>query len=135
MSPAGICGGLRSTAQLSSHICGRCQTLTSNENVDIDTFTADWTLVAEQTLAFKIVASQLNHFNAEPLKMYLAGPAGTGKSRVFNALKAYFEAKSEVCQFWVCSYMGVSAWNVGRMTLHAALCFGQSKQISNAKNK
>lgn len=56
---------------------------------------ANWTLNAEQTLAFKIIASQSNKLNTEPLKMYLAGPAGTGKSRVFNTLKAYFDAKDE----------------------------------------
>jgi len=113
--------------QSSNDVHNKSWALTSNKMVNIETFAASWTLNPEQTLAFKIVAAQSNTFNAEPLKMYLAGPAGTGKSRVFNTLKAYFEAKNETCQFHVCSYMGVAAQNVGGMTLHATLCFGHSK--------
>ena len=100
---------------------------TEDQTVDIESYAAKWTLNSEQTLAFKIVADQSNTYNADPLKMYLAGPAGTGKSRVFNALKTYFEAKGEAHRFRVCSYMGVATQNVGGMTLHAALCFSHTK--------
>lgn len=106
---------------------------TEDQTVDIESYAAKWTLNSEQTLAFKIVADQSNTYNADPLKMYLAGPAGTGKSRVFNALKTYFEAKGEARRFRVCSYMGVAARNVGGMTLHAALCFSHTKRRFNAK--
>ena len=40
-----------------------------------------------------------------PLKMFLSGPAGTGKSCVFEALQAYFEAKGQSHCFRICSYM------------------------------
>lgn len=41
------------------------------------------------------------------LKMFLSGPVGTGKSHVFNALRAFFEAKNQARHFRVCSYMGI----------------------------
>ena len=58
-------------------------------------FAASWGLNKEQTLAFNIIAAQslVRRGFDNPLKMFLSGPAGTGKSRVFKALRAYFEAK------------------------------------------
>ena len=51
-----------------------------------------WTLNTEQARAFKIVAEHsLITVGQDPLQMYLGGPGGTGKSRVINALKDYFE--------------------------------------------
>lgn len=69
--------------------------LVRNERIEIDAFAISWNLNEEQTLAFKLVANKENTFNSDPLRMYLTGPAGTGKSRVFNTLKAYFDEKNE----------------------------------------
>lgn len=98
-------------------------------------FASTWGLNKEQTLAFNIIANQsLKKRGFEgPLKMYLSGPAGTGKSRVFNALRAFFEAKNQARRFRVCSYMGIAAKNVGGMTLHAGLCLGKAEKRVRSK--
>lgn len=57
--------------------------------------------------------------------MFLAGPAGTGKSRVINALKDFFIEREQERRFRVSSFMGIAARNIGGMTLHAALSIGK----------
>ena len=49
-----------------------------------------WTLNNEQCRAFHIIAEHSRLSNPEPLRMFIGGPAGTGKSRVINALKDFF---------------------------------------------
>ena len=104
-------------------------------NIEPEDFVVNWNLNKEQALAFKIIANQsLKRKGFEdPLKMFLSGPAGTGKSRVFNALRSFFESKDQSRRFRVCSYMGIAARNVGGMTLHAALCLGQKKNGAKSK--
>ena len=61
-------------------------------DVNILEMVQKWTLNTEQARAFKIVAEHsLITVGQDPLQMYLGGPGGTGKSRVINALKDYFE--------------------------------------------
>jgi len=98
-------------------------------------FALSWGLNKEQTIAFHIITSQslVCRGFENPLKMFLSGPAGTGKSCVFKALHAYFEAKGQSQRFRICTYMGVAAKNVGGMTLHAALCFGKNKKSNQSK--
>src|SRR5882757_644740 len=57
--------------------------------------------------------------------MYLGGPGGTGKSRVIDALKIFFERRNQGRRFRLSSYTGVAAKNISGMTLHAALCLNQ----------
>jgi len=57
--------------------------------------------------------------------MYLGGPGGTGKSRVINALKTFFDRRNQSRRFRLSSYTGVAAKNISGMTLHAALCLNQ----------
>ncbi|KAF8059272.1 hypothetical protein FPV67DRAFT_1393684, partial [Lyophyllum atratum] len=81
---------------------------------------------AEQALAFRIIAQQsankVDCTTSEPLRMFLGGPAGTGKSRVLNALRDFFDTQNQSRRLRVCSFMGIAARNVSGMTLHAALC-------------
>lgn len=60
----------------------------------------------------------------EPLRMYLGGPAGTGKSRVIDALKDLFSLRGEQDRLLSTSFMGIAAQNIGGMTLHSALNLG-----------
>jgi hypothetical protein len=90
--------------------------------VDIEQVIHDWRLNDEQMLAFKIIAEHSLKQHDEPLRMYLAGPAGTGKSRVINALKDFFMRRNHKgCCFRLASYMGIAARNISGMTLHSAL--------------
>jgi hypothetical protein len=60
-------------------------------DVNSDRVVQDWSLNDEQARAFKIIAEHSRVNNPEPLRMFIGGPAGTGKSRVINALKDFFE--------------------------------------------
>ncbi|KAJ8582752.1 hypothetical protein M405DRAFT_690375, partial [Rhizopogon salebrosus TDB-379] len=81
----------------------------------------------EQSLGFRIITehSQLHH--AEQLKMFLGGAAGTGKSRVINALKDFFTRRNQARRFRLASYMGVAARNISGVTLHASLLLNQRR--------
>ena len=102
-------------------------------SLDIDEFAASWSLNAEQTAAFKIIAKRSLERRGfgDPLRMFLSGPAGTGKSCVFNAVKAYFDAKGQSRRFRVSAFMGIAAKNVGGMMLHAALCMSKGAEHKN----
>ena len=106
-------------------------------NLDPSDFASSWGLNREQTLAFNIIAnkSMVRRGTENPLRMFLSGPAGTGKSRVFNALRSYFESKGQARRFRICSYMGIAAKNVGGMTLHAVLCLGKGKKRAQSKEE
>ncbi|KAI0038037.1 hypothetical protein FA95DRAFT_1461306, partial [Auriscalpium vulgare] len=82
-------------------------------------------LNTEQARAFQIVAEHSLVGNAAPLRMFLSGPGGTGKSRVINALVEYFKQRGEERRLRLCAYTGVAARNIGGMTLHSALSLNQ----------
>ncbi|KAJ7157826.1 hypothetical protein C8R46DRAFT_891673, partial [Mycena filopes] len=84
-----------------------------------------WTLNPEQIRAFKIVAEHSAVPKASPLRMFLGGPGGTGKSRVIDALADFFASRGEERRLRRASYTGVAARNIRGMTLHAALGFGK----------
>ncbi|KAF8054263.1 hypothetical protein FPV67DRAFT_1381697, partial [Lyophyllum atratum] len=83
-------------------------------------------LNTEQARAFTMIAKRSydtqRDGTTEPLRMYLGGPAGTGKSRVLNALRAFFVQRKQERRLRVCTFMGIAAQNVTGMTLHSALC-------------
>ncbi|KAJ7720689.1 hypothetical protein B0H16DRAFT_1234024, partial [Mycena metata] len=91
----------------------------------------------EQARAFSIVAQHSLEPNPQkPLRMYLGGPGGTGKSRVIDALQEFFLSRSEERRFRLSSYTGVAARNISGMTLHAALMINDySKSALSAKAK
>lgn len=104
--------------------------------VDIDTFLATYTplLNTEQQRAFKIIAGHSIQQNTEPLRMYLGGAGGTGKSLVIHALQTFFDNAGQSRRFRLTSFTGVAAQNIHGMTLHSALCLmNQSKMKTNSK--
>lgn len=92
----------------------------------------DWSLNDEQSRAFRIIADHSRLSNPEPLRMFIGGPAGTGKSRIINALKDFFVRRNQARRFRLTSYMGVAARNISGMTLHASLLLNQRR--SSAAN-
>ena len=50
--------------------------------------------------------------------MFLNGSAGTGKSRIIDAVKDFFDIRGEDRKFRLASYMGIAARNINGMTLH-----------------
>jgi len=59
-------------------------------DVNSDHVAQEWSSNNEQSRAFKLIAEHSQASKPEPLKMFIGGPAGTGKSRVINALKDFF---------------------------------------------
>ncbi|KAJ7120679.1 hypothetical protein C8R43DRAFT_862262, partial [Mycena crocata] len=78
-------------------------------------------LNVEQARAFSIIAEQADAPDSKPLRMYLGGQGGTGKSTVINALQDYFVGRGQARRFRLASYTGVAARNISGMTLHSAL--------------
>ncbi|KAG1847643.1 hypothetical protein DFJ58DRAFT_891388, partial [Suillus subalutaceus] len=79
----------------------------------------------EQSRAFRIIAEHSRVNKPEPLRMFIGGPAGTGKLRVINTLKDFFVKQNQGRRFRLASYMGVAARNISGMTLHASLLLNQ----------
>jgi hypothetical protein len=104
-------------------------------DVDIEAVIKIWGLNVEQQRAFRLVACKSFAPTGDPLRLYIAGAAGTGKSQVINALRDFFQQRSQERRFRVCCFMGVAAKNVGGMTLHAALSMsGRQHNCSSAKS-
>ncbi|KAJ3858405.1 hypothetical protein EV359DRAFT_9877, partial [Lentinula novae-zelandiae] len=102
--------------------------------VDIDDFITNFTppLNVDQERAFRLIASHSQQKQSNPLRMFLGGPGGTGKSLVISALKLFFENQGESRRFRLASYTGVAARNISGITLHSALLL--STTTSNKVN-
>lgn len=91
----------------------------------IDLYAKNQSLNLEQTRAFTIVANHSLVRHEQPLRMFLSGAGGTGKSRVINTLVDFFRIRNESRRLRLCSFTGVAAQNIGGMTLHTALSLHQ----------
>ncbi|KAG2361135.1 hypothetical protein BDR07DRAFT_1181469, partial [Suillus spraguei] len=79
----------------------------------------------EQSRAFRIIAEHSQANKPEPLRMFIGGPAGTGKSQIITALKDFFIRWNQEQRFRLASYMGLAVQNISGMTLHASLLLNQ----------
>ncbi len=84
-----------------------------------------FSLNPEQQLAFTIVAYAIHHHVQEPLRMYLAGMAGTGKSQVLRGLTWFMQRRNESYRLMILAPTGSSACNIDGSTYHSVLCFGR----------
>ena len=107
----------------------------TNGDLVLGAVVAKWTLNTEQKRAFEIVAQHTMCEKPEQLLMYLGGPGGTGKSRVINALRDFFDLRNEARRFRLAAYTGVAARNIGGSTLHALLQMNESQRDISAKAK
>ncbi|KAG2135281.1 hypothetical protein DEU56DRAFT_737959, partial [Suillus clintonianus] len=87
----------------------------------------EFSLNTEQARAFSLIANHSIENNGEPLRMFLGGPGGTGKSRVITAVQEFFKRRNQCSRFRLSSYMGVAARNISGMTLHSALLLNQRR--------
>ncbi|KAJ7776486.1 hypothetical protein DFH07DRAFT_731881, partial [Mycena maculata] len=94
-------------------------------DVDVEAHVQKWTLNREQARAFRIIAHHSLQNRPDQLRMLLTGPGGTGKSRVIDALRDFFELRGQGRRLRLAAYTGVAARNINGMTLHAALCINQ----------
>ncbi|EPT05108.1 hypothetical protein FOMPIDRAFT_1107743, partial [Fomitopsis schrenkii] len=83
--------------------------------------TSQFTLNDEQLLAFGLIARHLHHHEKKPLRMYLGGIGGTGKSTVVRAVCTLLTSRGERYRFLVLAPTGSAACNVDGQTYHSAL--------------
>lgn len=99
---------------------------------------SDFTLNTEQAAAFTQIAEHSlspRSSDLKPLQMFLGGPGGTGKSRVLDALRSFFDRRNQSRRLRVVAYTGSAATNVGGVTIHAALQMSQPESAEGVKNK
>jgi len=87
-------------------------------------------LNSEQSRAFILIAEASQTRHQEPLRMLLAGPVGTGKSRVIQAIESLFAQQGQRHRLRLCSFAGVAARNIGGTTLHSALNLNQHRSAN-----
>ena len=105
-------------------------------NVSVEGVINQWSLNDEQARAFRIVALHSTDPKSTPLRMYVGGPGGTGKSRVIHALTDFFKQRGEPRRLRLTSYTGAAAKNIGGTTLHTALCLNPaSKKAAGTKTR
>jgi hypothetical protein len=75
----------------------------------------------EQERAFRIIANHASSMATEPLRMYLGGMGGTGKSQVIKAVTHMFHARKESFRFIVLAPTGSAAALLNGTTYHRAL--------------
>jgi len=108
-------------------------------SVNIDEIIMKWGLNVEQARAFSLIARHAQQTQvSEPMKMYIGGPGGTGKSRVIAALTDYFAQRGESRRLRLTSFTGIAAKNINGTTLHTALALNQfqkNRKRGNGKTK
>ncbi|KAG1839846.1 hypothetical protein C8R48DRAFT_552699, partial [Suillus tomentosus] len=96
----------------------------------------EYELNTEQARAFSLIVNHSVQTSSDPLRMFLGGAGGTGKSRVITAVEDFFKRRNERHRFHLASYMGVAARNISGMTLHSALLLNQRRSKgSKGKSK
>jgi hypothetical protein len=105
-------------------------------SVSVNEIILKWMLNTEQAHAFSLIAthSQQKPENSEPLRMYLGGPGGMGKSRVIAALTDYFVLNGEPRRLRLALFTGVAAKNINGTTMHTALALNQHKKKGKSGN-
>ena len=105
-------------------------------STSISEIISKWTLNTEQACAFSLITthSQQKVENREPLRMYLGGTGGTGKSRVIAALTDYFVLNGESRHLRLASFTGIASKNINGTTLHMALALNQHQKKSKSGN-
>ena len=96
-----------------------------NERI-INTNIKSFNLNKEQERAFRIVANHATMKSPEPLRMYLGGMGGTGKSQVIKALIQFFKSRNECHRFIVVAPTGAAAALLNGSTYHSIFCINKS---------
>src|SRR5205814_6890375 len=85
---------------------------------------ADFSLNEQQSQAFQIVAHHTLDTAEDPKKQLLMGlfsEAGTGKSRLVDAIKTWFSLLNRSAELIITATMGAAAFNIWGSTIHSAL--------------
>ena len=111
--------------------------LTSSQHVVTQRLANEYGLNAQQRLAFFLYANGMfakgRDPNADSLRMYLGGAAGSGKSHTLKAMKAFNECPAlrdliPQGRFMVVAFQGKAASAVGGTTCHSVCQAGNKKK-------
>ena len=93
------------------------------DNDQIISLIGKWMLNDKQAMAFQLIVKHaLLTTNEAPLKMFIGGLAGTGKSHVIDATWDFFQSQGEEQCIKLLAFMGIAASNIQGMTIHSTLC-------------
>ncbi|KAF8713067.1 hypothetical protein AX14_012989 [Amanita brunnescens Koide BX004] len=104
---------------------------TTEHNSTMDTISQEYSLNDEQNRAFQIIANHVVLPNSEPLKMYIGGMGGTGKSQVLKAVSDFSERRNEAYRFIIVAPTGTAAALLSGSTYHSV--FGINDMSSEAQ--
>jgi hypothetical protein len=104
----------------------------TQHNVSIDNICAEFMLNEEQECAFKIIANHVVMPGSEPLKMYIGGMGGTGKSQVLKAVGRFFNSRNESYRFIPVAPTGTAAALLLGSTYHSV--FGINDMSSESQS-
>jgi hypothetical protein len=105
---------------------------TTEHNDFMDTVAQKYNLNEEQDRAFRIIANHVVLPNSEPLKMYIGGMGGTGKSQVLKAISSFFESRNEAYRFIIVAPTGTAAALLSGSTYHSV--FGINDMSGEAQS-
>ncbi|KAJ3559813.1 hypothetical protein NM688_g118 [Phlebia brevispora] len=91
----------------------------------ISAIISTFSLNTEQRRAFTLIAYQLSGIHNTPLRMYLGGIGGTGKSQVIKAVSAFLQRRGEAYRLQLCAPTGAAASVIGGSTYHSLLGFSR----------
>lgn len=109
--------------------------LTDIDPITIEEACSQFNLNRDQRRTFRIVAEHSEQTGNEPLRLYVGGAGGTGKSCLIHALTAFFDHRGQGRRLRRASYMGVAARNINGMTLHTALQLSTRKRSAKTTNE
>lgn len=89
--------------------------------VGMEQVVSSFSLNKEQERAFRIAANHSLCLSPEPLRMYIGGMGGTGKTQVIQALLEWFSCKGEGYRMVVLAPTGAAASIVNGSTYHSFL--------------
>lgn len=98
----------------------------------IDDVSTHFNLNCEQDRAFRLLANHASTPQSEPLRMYIAGMGGTGKSRVFEAIVRFFSLRNEDFRYLILGPTGSTAALVNGSTYHSVFHIPRSKKDTNS---
>ena len=97
----------------------------------MDNICRDFNLNEEQERAFRIIANHIALPHSEPLRMYIGGMGGTGKTQVLKAISKYFEDRQEAYRFIIVAPTGTAAALLSGSTYHSV--FGINDMTNDAQ--
>jgi hypothetical protein len=95
----------------------------ANAQKTTESISTKFRLNKEQDRAFRLVANHAVDDTAPPLRMYLGGVGGTGKSQVIKALMEFFDDRNEAHRLLVLGPTGTSAALLQHFAEHRARTF------------